>query len=123
MFIFALNWFVNIVPLITAIVTVIFGVKKHIKQRFNINWCFIAIVSCPMVITEIICIIKLFLNRPDNYYSLAVLLLAYLVWNIAIYYIVRPTEYNENFYVALPQTIIGIILIFCYRYCNNALIV
>lgn len=100
--------FVNLIPYFLAVIILIIGIFKHKKARNKIAWIFplTAFQPIPIITLTYIYITK-FSTARENVLSLLLLLVGYLIMDLAFYIAMQPTEYNHGFYISLIPLSIG----------------
>lgn len=104
---------VNLIPyVIAAVIAVRFTVKQK-KTKCKVNWNFAPLaLASTVLISFSYNIFAKFLGVQENVFSLCVLLLAYFLSDLAFYFLLKPMEYGENFYLGLFLNLASIVILF-----------
>lgn len=103
---------VNLLPYIIAAAITIGGVRKHRKKACGkIAWVFpLTIFEAAIIITAAYICITVIADTAGSILSLTILLIGYLLDDLAFFIAMQPTEYNASFYIALIPLGIGVIV-------------
>lgn len=103
---------VNLTPYVIAAIIAVFLAYKQKKTKCNINWYFTPLALAPVFLITFANILTKSLGKQENIITLCLLLLAYLISDIAFFIHLKPMEYGENFYIGLHLNFVSMGILF-----------